>query len=338
MRGLTVHVLLLALAGGAALKVWTRDAEQEKPGAAQVEVWSGAPESVEAVSLETKQRKVWLEPKKDGAGRYYVVRLEKDEPQAAPHSPHGEPAPAPPPAAPTKVQKMAFVGVKAADEMIAKLAKFSAVRALGKVGAGRAAEFGLDQPEGTLRIKISGKEHVLTVGGATPGASERYAKYGASGEVFAISGDIMQNLQFADSRLMEREFHAFELEEVTRIRVTKSGKTRELVRLQGKKDAWADVATPTKADESFGNWMTKLARVRVTDYVEAPPTAGRDTLSVRLEYFIGPKNAGFFELHKASGGEQGTEYLAKSEQTRWFAKVLGSAAEQADQDSATLFK
>jgi hypothetical protein len=37
-------------------------------------------------------------------------------------------------------------------------------------------------------------------------------------------------------------------------------------------------------------------------------------------------------------GEQGPEFLGKSENTRWFAKVLASAAEQADQDAATLFK
>jgi hypothetical protein len=231
---------------------------------------------------------------------------------------------------------MAFVGVKAAGELVEKLAKFSAVRALGKVDAGRAAEFGLDKPEGTLKIKIAGKEHVLTIGANTPGATERYAKYGASGEVFAISGDILQSLQFADSRLMERDFHAFELEEVTRIRVTRGGKSRELLRLAGKKDAWADAATPTKADESFGNWMTKLARVRITDYVEAPAKLPAGP-SVRVEYFVGERNAGFLELYEVSG-EPGKEYLGKSEHTRWFAKVLGSAAEQAVQDAATLFR
>jgi len=341
MKGLSIHLVLLALASGTALKVWTRDAEQDKPGAAEVEVWSGTADSVESVSLETKQRKVRIEPKKDAAGRYYVVRLEKDEPQAPPPQPpphDGAPPAPPPPAPPPKLQKMAFVGVKAADETIGKLAKFSAVRALGKVDAGRAAEFGLDKPEGTLRIKIAGKEHLLTIGGNTPGATERYAKYGTSGEVFAISGDIMQSLQFADSRLMERDFHAFELDEVTKIRVTKGGKSRELVRVEGKKDAWADPATPAKADESFGNWLTKLNRVRVTDYVETPPSPpAPENLSVRIDYFVGPKNAGFLELYKVQGGPS-TEYLGKSEQTRWFAKVLESAAEQADQDSATLFK
>jgi hypothetical protein len=340
MKALTVHLVLFVLASAAALKVWTRDASKEKGAAAEVEIWSGSPESVELVTLETKQRKLRVEPKSDGAGRYYVMRLEKEQTPSppSPHSPHGEPAPAPSASGPAKLEKQAFVGVKAADETIDKLAQMGAVRALGKVDAGRAAEFGLDKPEGTLKVKLAGKEHVLVVGGNTPGSSERYAKYGASGEVFAISGDLMQGLQFAETRLMEREFHGFEMETVTRLRLVKGAKSRELVRIAGKQDAWADAATPTKADETVGNWLSKLSRARIVDYVETPnPAPGPDALSVRVEFFAGPKNLGFLELYKLRGGPDG-EYVARSEQTRWYAKVMASAAEQADQDVATLFK
>lgn len=337
IKSLSVHLVLLAVASGLALSVWTDDAEQDKTSSAEVEVWSGSPDSVEGVWLETKQRKVRLEPKRDEAGRYYVVRVDKEEPAPTPPPAAGGQAGAPPPAPAPKTQKLAFVGVKAAGELVAKLAKLSAVRALGKLPAARAGEFGLDQPEGTLKLAVGGKQHLLTIGGPTPGSNERYARYGASGEVFAISGDILQSLQYADSRLMERELHAFEDDEVTRIKLTRGGKTRELVRIEGKQNAWADVATPQKPDESFVNWLTKLERVRITDYVETPAPPGPEQLSVRLEYFVGPKRVGFLELYKRSG-EQGTEYLGKSEQTRWFAKVLASAAEQADQDAASLFR
>jgi hypothetical protein len=212
------------------------------------------------------------------------------------------------------------------------------VRALGKVDAARASDFGLDKPEGTLKVKINGKEHVLSVGGNTPGSGERYAKYGPTGEVFAISGDLMQGLQYADTRLMEREFHAFDDDTVTRIRLTKGSKSRELVRVAGKENAWADAATPTKPDESVVNWMSKLQRARIVDYVEAPnPPPGPDSMSVRLEYFVGSKNVGFLELYKLRPGPEG-EYVARSEHTRWYVKLLASAAEQADQDVNTLFK
>jgi len=338
MKGLTIHLVLLAVASAGALKIWTRDADQDKAASAEIAIWSAPPESVDGVVLETKSRKVVIEPKKDGVGRYYVMRVEKDASEPDAHDEHGHEPPKPATPAPLKQEKLAFIGVKSAGETVEKLAKLSAVRALGKVDPGRVADFGLDKPDGTLKIKISGKEHVLTIGGNTPGASERYAKYAASGETFAIPGDIMQSLQFADSRLMERELHAYQPDEVTRIRVTKGGKSREFVRIAGKQDAWADASTPTKPDETFVNWNTKLARVRVTDYVEKPATApAPENQSVRLEYFGGQKMLGFFELYKVSGAE-GNEFLGRSEQTRWFVKVLSSAAEQADQDTATLFK
>ena len=54
MKGLTIHVALLAVASAAALKIWTRDAEQDKAATAEVSVWSATPESVEAVTLHTE--------------------------------------------------------------------------------------------------------------------------------------------------------------------------------------------------------------------------------------------------------------------------------------------
>ncbi len=334
MKSLTVHLALFALSSALALRVWTRADEEDKPRAEMVEVWGGAAESVEAVSYETEGRKVRLEAKKDAGGRYYVARMEKHN---VPAVPHGHPPTSTPPASGT--QKLAFVGVEAAGELVEKLAPFSALRALGKVPAPRLADFGLDKPEGTLKVRAAGKEHVLSIGASTPGATERYAKYGASGEVFAIPGDVLQSLEFADSRLMQRDLHGFEMDQVTRITLTKGDKKRELVRLADKKQGWADASSPTKPDETVINWMTKLARVRVTEYVENPSAKPRpEDAVVRVEYFADRKSLGFFELYKGSGQPGEPKYLGRSNLTRWFVEVVASAAEQVDQDSGALFK
>ncbi len=133
----------------------------------------------------------------------------------------------------------------------------------------------------------------------TPGGSERYARYQNSGEVFAISGDIAQSLMFGDSRLPERELHGFKNEDIARVRVQKGGKTRELVPVKGKNEGWGDIASPTKQDETAGNWMSKLGRLRGSDFVEKPakPLRPEDAI-VRVEYFDGGKSVGFIELYK----------------------------------------
>jgi len=337
LKGQVLHLAALGIASVLALGVWTRDDEAKVSSqSTQVEVWGGDPDSVTALSYESSTRKVRLEPKKDAIGRWYVGTVEKDDP-ATPPNPHGAGgAPAAEPAA-TKHTTTRFVSVKAADDLLKSLAPLRALRAVGKVEGSRVEEFGLDKPEGTLKLTVSGKPQSLVIGGATPGGSERYAK-SQNGDVFAISGDIVQGLMFADSRLPERDLQAFKPDEATRVKVSKAGKSRDLSRVPGKNEGWADSATPTKLDETAGNWMTKLGRLHVQDWVEKPSaTPGPESLVVRVDYFAGSKPLGSLELYKLPA-EKGNEYLAKTEYGRWFARVITSSAEQVDQDSTSLVK
>jgi len=342
LKGQILHLGLLGVSAVLALGVWTRDEDAQlsnKP--TQVEVWGGDPGSVTALSFESSTRKLRIEPKKDAVGRWYVATVDKDEAASVPHSPHGAAqggAPASIAASPPKHTTVRFVGVKAADEMLKSLAPLRAVRAVGKIEGTRAEEFGLDKPEGTLKLTVAGKPQSLLIGSATSaGGSERYAKSG-NGDVFAISGDIVQNLLYAESRLPERDLQPFKPEEATRVKVSKAGKSRELSRVPDKNEGWADSATPSKLDETAGNWMAKLGRLHVQDWVEKPSAApGPDNLVVRVDYFAGSKALGSLELYKLPA-EKGNEYLAKSEYGRWYARVMTSAAEQVDQDSSSLVK
>jgi hypothetical protein len=337
LKSQIVHLGALGVASVLALGVWTRDDDAKVSSqSTQVEVWGGEPDTVTALSYESSTRKLRLEPKKDALGRWYVGTVDKDEP-ASPPSPHGAGgAPATEPV-PGKHTTTRFVSVKAADDLLKSLAPLRALRAVGKVEGSRAEEFGLDKPEGTLKLTVGGKPQSLVIGGATPGGNERYTK-AQNGEVFAISGDLIQGLMFADSRLPERDLQAFKPDEATRVKVSKAGKSRDLSRVPGKNEGWADSATPTKLDETAGNWMTKLGRLHVQDWVEKPSaTPGPENLVVRVDYFAGSKPLGDLELYKLPA-EKGNEYLAKTAYGRWFARVITSAAEQVDQDSTSLVK
>jgi len=337
LKSQLLHLGLLGVAGVLALSVWTRDDDAKLDSqSTQVEVWGGGPDSVTAVSYESSARKVRLEPRKDALGRWYVGTVEKDEP-AVPPNPHGAGgAPASEPAT-TKHTTTRFVAVKAADDLLKSLAPLRALRAVGKIEGNRAEEFGFDKPEGTLKVTVGGKPQSLVIGGSTPGGTERYAK-ASNGDVYAISGDIVQALTFAESRLPERDLQPFKPEEATRVKVSKAGKSRDLSRVPGKNEGWADSATPTKLDETAGNWMSKLGRLHVQDWVEKPSTPpGPDNLVVHVEYFAGSKPLGNLELYKVAG-EKGNEYLAKTDYGRWFARVITSAAEQVDQDLPSIVK
>jgi hypothetical protein len=348
VKGLIVHIALLGAASALAVHVWTKDEKPKTDKGEQVEVWGGKPDDIQEISFESEQRRVRLEARKDSRGRWYVGNVDKTI-EVKPPRPLGDAgadaAASPAPPAQSKRETSTFISVEQGEKLAESLAPLYAYRAVGKIEEARAEEFGLHKPEGTVRVKLDGKERSLVIGGTTPGGADRYARLD-SGEVYAIPGSIAQNLMFAESRLVERELHRFEPEEITRVRLVKGGDSREILRLEDKKDGWASAQSPGVLDETVGNWMTKLDRLRVMSYVETPskPVAPEDVV-VRVEYFDKKAEIGFVELVKLppagiakEPGKAKAQYLVKSENTRWYAEVLASTAEQVEQDLASVFK
>ena len=336
MKGLLPHVSALLVAALLAFSIWSKGDKAAEPDAGtKVEIWGGTPERLERVRFESPKRTVTLDSRKDSQGRYYVAVVDKED---APKSPHGAPDAGAESSEAPKRTITRFIGVKEADELAAKVAPLMALRQLGPLGPGRAEEFGFDKPEGTLKVKIGGAEQALLIGGATPGGQERYAKHERTGMVYAVAGDLVQSMLGAESRLLERDLHAFPDTDVTRLGITRGGKTREVVSMPDKKGAWADAAQPGKLDETVGNWLTKVGRLHVMDYVETPPAPlAPETAIVRLEYFAGKKSLGFLELYKLPA-EKGSDYFVRSENSRWFVKVLATSGEQVEQDVASVVK
>jgi Domain of unknown function (DUF4340) len=320
--GTLTHVGVLALSVAAAVGVWTRDKEP-KALAGDVPVWSGH---------GRKTRKVTVDARKDAAGRYFVGSLERD----ATPPPHAADAGAPPPAGPRTT--LGFVSVGPGDKLAEALGPLKALRALGKVGDDRAAEFGLAEPEATVTVKVGGVEHKLLLGATTPGGGDRYAREAASGEVYVLKGDPLRNLESADSLLLERDLHEWKDTVVARARVTAGGKARELTRGGPEnKRFWADAQSPETNDETLGNWMSKLDRLRPTEFVARDPEP-RETL-LRVDY-TGKGALGFVEVIKVVGHDSADKpsFYLRTEHTRLFGKVVGSLAEQLEQDLGTIVK
>ncbi len=327
--GALVHLGVLAISVIAAAALWTRDKEPKALAAGDVVVWSARSGEVQRIAYEGKTKKVSVEAKTDAQGRYFVGTLERD---AAP-PPKGADAGAPPPS-PGKTT-VGFVSVGPGDKLAESLAPLKALRALGKIGADRAGEFGLAEPEATVTITLGGAERKLQIGGTTAGGGDRYVREGASGEVYVIKGEPIRNLESADSLLLERELHEWKDTEVARARVEAAGKARDLVRSGPEnKRFWADAASPDSNDETLGNWMSKLDRLRPTEFTLDGPA--EKSVVLKVEY-AGKKPLGFIEVVKTTGGEKPTYYL-RTERTRLFGKLTGPVAEQVETDLGTIVK
>jgi hypothetical protein len=335
-RGLLVHVGLFVLASAGAARMWMRDEQPKALVQTEATVWSGRAADVERVVFDGKGKKVTLDAKKDDLGSYYVGALERSA-AAAPPAPSGSAATPPPPA--PKSGKTEFVAVGAAQKLVEAMAPLKALRALGRIPDDRAAEFGLAEPEGTLTVLLKGAERKLVIGGTTPGGGDRYVRDPASGETYVVDGDAVRDLDTAESRLVERELHEWKEAEVTTVDVKAGDKTRQVARSgpEGKR-FWADPATPDQKDETVANWMSKVDRLRPSDYVMTTPSDKQDIL--RIEYSAGSRKLGFVELARIPAADPSgkPDYLVRTERTRLFAKVPASTAEQIEQDLGSVLK
>lgn len=330
-QSIFVHAGLVVTSAVIAIGVWTRDKQPKALVQSDVTLWQGKPKDVESIVYEGKKKRLELSAKKDDLGRYFVGSVEKEK--AAPR-----PAPdAPEPAAGEKVVT-GLMSITPVEKLLDVLAPLKAIRAVGQVPADREGEFGLSEPEGTLTVKMGTAERKLLFGGPTPGGSDRYVRDPANGEVYVVKGQIFRDVDTAESALMERELHEWKDAEIVTAKIVAGGKSRTVVR--GGTDAkrfWADEAAKETADETIGNWMSKVDRLRPTEYLQAAPEP-RETV-VRIEYSGAGGALGHLEIIRGPAGDTGKpQYFVQTERTRLHGKVTGSVGEQVEQDVATLVK
>ncbi len=339
-RAIAVHVALLVVSAGASLLVWTRD---KKPAAAvgEVTIWTGRAADVQRISFASKGQKVVLEARSDAQGRWFLGTAESSAPPAADAGPAAAPRTA------------TFVSIAQADKLAEALAPLRAVRNVGVIGADRAAEFGLKEPDGTLAVTIGGKERALTIGGRTPGGADRYVRDDASSTVYVVKSDVTRDLEAGQGTLGEHDPHAFKDADVESMRIVARGKARGLLRRGPEsKRYWADPSAPDKADETAANWVAKVERLRPTEYLANEP-AGAE-LVVRIEYEVKGASGAFLEIAKVPGAQPpatatpeaaataGTtvkfDYAVRTERTRRWAKVFATVAEQVEQDLGSILR
>ncbi len=351
VRRLGFHGVLTLVAVGAALYAWTNESKLGAAKAAEVEVWGGAPTELASVSFTDGKMSLELASESDRVGRYFVGRVTETvaptpalagagganavDQGAAGAAGAGAPssAAAAPPAPIEKTRH--FISVTAASDLAALLAPLHAERRVGAVGEERVAAFGLNESPGTVTLRLGGAEHTLVLGGATPGGADRYARVDG-GDVYAVSGIILRDLQGGVGRLSQRALHEWKAPDATKVRLTVGERSREVVRLSGadKADYWADAAAPTAADETVSNWLSKVQRLQVESYgtAETAPAGPAATL-VRLDYYAGNDHLGYTELGRGAETKPGEpEYLVRSELTRWWGTTAKRSAQEVVDD------
>ena len=318
-----VHVGLLGIAAGLAWQMSGRTDDTSNSTAQTTNLWKVALESIRSVSFDSGDHKVFVERRNDKIGDYAIVTSETTN---APEAVDAGVSIA------LKPEVKRYISVDAASKMLEGLAGFKITRTLGKLDKARFAEFGLDKPTGTLKIDFASGPRTIVVGASTPGGGNYYVRDEQSGVVQIAAGDPISTLQYADARMSERDLHGWKTDEPVRIAIQAGGKRRQLVKVTGKSNAWADASTPASQDETASNWVTKLAQFHVSGYFEKFQST--PTPILRVEYGDPKSDLGYIELFRVNEGSDAPKYVVRTERSRWFAEVVKSQAEQIEKDVA----
>jgi hypothetical protein len=231
-------------------------------------------------------------------------------------------------------------GNDGAERLWDKFAPLHATRALGTLGADKLKELGLDVSKKRLEVTARGVKHTFDVGASPFGVSDPYVKDEGDGKVYVLGGGVINDLEAAGVRFVDRQLHGFKPGDFDSVTVTAGGKSRTLSAPAAENAFAAKLvnAKTGKPDEMAKNWHDKIWRIMVTDALgkgELPP-AGAPAVSCKVEYSWHGKSKGFLELgHTMTQPVASTsapvpvgDVWGRSERTASWDKLPNSVEEQ----------
>lgn len=267
-------------------------------------------------------------------------------PLAAPTAPAASP-PAPPVEMKEVTTLKEYRGNDAATELLGLFGPLKALRALGAIDDAKAKELGLTDSKKSLTVNAKGLTYKFVLGGTSYGSGDYYVR-DPQGQVFLLSQRIIADFEFADSRLMERRLHRFERADFDRIEVKVGDKTRRSIVQGGRQNPqgffFAEAATPDKRDDSLKNWVEKLLRLSIGDYLAQgeEPATGAPSMSgaaktgelITVRFFEGRKELGNMVLSRYPNAKTSqAEYYARTETSIALVRLLAATAESVITDA-----
>ena len=181
-----------------------------------------------------------------------------------------------------------------------KFAPLHATRSLGVLKADKLKELGLDAPKKKLELTARGVKHTFAIGSSPYGVSDPYVKDEQDGRVYVLGGGVINDLDSAGTRLVDRQLHAFKPGDFDTVTISAGGKSRTLQAPQAENQFAAKLINSKtgKPDDLAKNWHDKIWRMMVTDVLgkgEAP-TTGTPEVACKIKYKWHGKPKGFVEL------------------------------------------
>lgn len=165
--------------------------------------------------------------------------------------------------APTTEVRRFRINQKAQD-LIASLTALKAKRNLGEVTPKTLADLGLEKPVSQLVLTFKDSEQRLQVGEKDVSGRLRYVQLQGQAPVYVVESRLIDDLEFADSRLMEVNLLSFDLAQVSAFTLKAGAQSHRWVR-RGKEFAQDG---KEEVDPKASTWITKFFRLKAISYVD----------------------------------------------------------------------
>ena len=333
MREPIILGTLLAAALVGSWFTWTAPDEKAPKAADAVPVFYASADQITKIAWKGEKLTVELERKKDALGEYvWVVATETTEKKAPKLETTDDtdtdaaPAVEAPPIIETKT--IAFKGNTQADDLWKALAPMYAMRELDTASVTDASVFGLDKPAATLEITKANGPLSLVIGAETWGAKDRYV--GLDKRVFLVDDQTLKPLQYAKTRLVERNLQPLAEADVEKIEVTANGVSASWTHANKDDRAkayWANTKAPDHEDTSAAAWVDRVVRLKAQSWPD--PAEAAPTLTPAMSFTASGKGETWtVELSTATAADGTTEHWAKSSFTRGAVKLPKSGAQE----------
>jgi hypothetical protein len=214
--------------------------------------------------------------------------------------------------------------------------------------------FGLEESKKTLTLISGSSPRTFIIGGNTFGNQDVYVQDRQDRRVYVVRPRNLQDLQYAEFRLVDRELHSFSPSDVESAALVAGKRRKELVqksRRDPSKAFWVDANAPEKKKDFYRNFMGKLLRLQAMEYV--PPKEQKKGLAevLRVEYRVASGKRGFLRLYRSAppppllpGAKpptpppSGKEYFGISNNTRAQVKINARLVDEVVRDIENLMK
>lgn len=319
MKSVLLYGGLLVVGLGASWMHYTSDEAPPKEGVMLVEAKK---DELEKIVYKNPDLEVVFEMRSDETGRYPWVTVTEQKKKKKDGQDVVE----------TKLSK--FKAGSAADKLIEAAAPFMAMRLLENVDDAQIDAFGLKAPDTTVTLTVAGKTTTWELGGETYGTKDRYVRDQATHRIYVVDDEVFKPLKFANSRLPERSLSSPKPEEIDSLTLAQGATTVEWVQKNKQdKDArfWERQQPPTAADataqagakdETFGNWVEKLLKVKSTAFVQEGEEPAEPEIVFEFTVRVAGKPDELVTFFRKDD-----TWFAKSNYTRGMVKLSKSAIE-----------